>query len=250
MKKGKYIYFASDAHFGLPSPEESIPRERLFVRWLDSIKHDAEAIYLLGDMFDFWFEYKYVVPKGFTRVLGKISELTDSGIAVHFFTGNHDLWVDDYLPRETGMIIHKESYKTTLAEKKFYMAHGDGLGSKDIGFKIVKWIFTNKTLHWLFSRLHPNFAVWIAHRLSHKGRYSKEISKPFMGEAKEHLVIYSNSILKNEHYDFFIFGHRHIPLDIPLKNGKSRLVNLGDWLVNFTYAVFDGESVKIKKEVN
>lgn len=248
MKKGKYIYFASDAHFGLPSPEESIPRERLFVQWLDKIKEDAEEIYLLGDMFDFWFEYKYVVPRGFTRVLGKIAELTDSGIPVHFFTGNHDLWVSDYLPRETGMIIHKDYYTTTLAGKKFYMAHGDGLGSNDPGFKIIKWIFTNKTLHWVFSRLHPNFAVWMAHKWSHKSRYSKELSTPFMGEDKEHLVLFSNSILEREYYDYLVFGHRHIPLNIVLKNGHSRLVNLGDWIVHFTYAVFDGEKMEIKKE--
>jgi UDP-2,3-diacylglucosamine hydrolase len=247
LEEGKYIYFASDAHFGLPSPVESIPRERLFVKWLDEIQPTAAEIYLLGDMFDFWFEYKYVVPRGFTRMLGKIAEITDSGIPVHFFTGNHDLWVSDYLPLETGMIVHKDSYTTTLAGKRFYMAHGDGLGSGDPGFRIIKWVFNNKTLHWLFSRLHPNFAVWMAHKWSHKSRYSKELSKPFMGEDREHLVLFSNSILDREHVDFFVYGHRHIPLNLLLKNGTSRMISLGDWLVNFTYAVFDGKSLEIKK---
>ncbi len=246
MEKGKKVYFASDAHFGLPSPEESIPRERRFVQWLDQIKQDAAEIYLLGDIFDFWFEYKYVVPRGFTRVLGKIAEITDSGIPVHFFTGNHDLWVSDYLPKETGMIVHKDYYTVTFSKKKFYMAHGDGLGSKHTGSRILKWIFTNRLLHWLFSRLHPNFTVWLAHRLSHKSRYSRELSTPFMGEEKEHLILFSNSVLEKEYYDYFIFGHRHIPLDLALKNGKSRIINLGDWLVNFNYAVFDGVKMEIK----
>lgn len=242
----KKIYFASDAHFGLSSPNDSLPRERLFAGWLDMIKQDAAEIFLLGDIFDFWFEYSRVVPRGYTRILGKIAELTDNGIPVHFFTGNHDIWVFDYLPKETGMIIHKERYITELLGKKFFLAHGDGLDKRDKGFMLLKSIFHNPVLQWLFARIHPNFSVWFAHKWSHKSRYSKELVTPFRGAEKEEQVVFANSILEKEHFDYFVFGHRHIPLDIRLNNGSSRYINLGDWLWHFSYAVFDGEVMEIK----
>lgn len=247
MSNNKKIYFVSDAHFGLSGPDESLPREKLFARWLETVRKDAAEIYLLGDIFDFWFEYRRVVPRGYTRILGKIAEITDSGIPVHFFTGNHDIWVFDYLPAETGMIIHKSPYVTSLYGKKFYMAHGDGLDERDSGFKILKKIFTNPVLQWLFSRLHPNFALWFGHKWSHKSRYSKELITPFKGEEEEEHMIFANRILESEHFDYFVFGHRHIPLDLPLKNSSSRYINLGDWLWHFTYAVFDGNTLEIKK---
>ena len=247
MGKNKNIYFASDAHFGLSGPDESLPRERLFLKWLESIRENAGEIYLLGDIFDFWFEYKRVVPRGYTRILGKIAEMTDSGITVHFFTGNHDLWVFDYLPGETGMIIHKDAYATELSGKKFYMAHGDGLNGKDLSYRILNRIFTSRTLQWLFARLHPNFAVWFGHKWSHTSRYSKELITPFKGEDEEEQMIFANRMLENEHFDYFVFGHRHIPLDLPLKNQTSRYINLGDWLWHFTYGVFDGEKMEIRK---
>ncbi|MFP4367228.1 MAG: UDP-2,3-diacylglucosamine diphosphatase [bacterium] len=247
MSNNKKIYFASDAHFGLSGPDESLPREKLFARWLETVRKDAAEIYLLGDIFDFWFEYRRVVPRGFTRILGKIAEITDSGIPVHFFTGNHDIWVFDYLPAETGMIIHKGPYITSLYGKKFYMAHGDGLDERDSGFKVLKKIFTNPVLQWLFARLHPNFALWFGHKWSHKSRYSKELITPFKGEEEEEHMVFANRILENEHFDYFVFGHRHIPLDLPLKNNSSRYINLGDWLWHFTYAVFDGNTLEIKK---
>ena len=247
MSNIKKIYFASDAHFGLEGPAGSLSREKLFVKWLEKIRNDALEVYLLGDIFDFWFEYRQVVPRGYTRVLGKIAELTDSGIPVHFFTGNHDIWVFDYLPGETGMIIHKGPYVTELYGKKFYLAHGDGLDEDDTGFRIMKRIFTNPLLQWLFARLHPNFAIWFGHKWSHRSRYSKELITPFQGEDKEEHMIFANRMLENEHFDYFVFGHRHIPLDLPLKNGSSRYINLGDWLWHFSYAVFDGNTMEIRK---
>jgi UDP-2,3-diacylglucosamine hydrolase len=245
----KNIYFASDAHFGLSGQQASLPREKLFARWLEEIRKDAGEIFLLGDMFDFWFEYKKVVPRGYTRVLGKIAEITDSGIPVHFFTGNHDIWAFDYLPRETGMTIHRGAYTTTIYGKKFYMAHGDGLDEGERGYRIMKKIFTNSFLQWLFARLHPNFALWFGHKWSHRSRYSKELITPFKGEEREEHMIFANRLLEKEHFDYFIFGHRHIPLDLPLKN-NSRYINLGDWLWHFTYGVFDGETMVLKKFCN
>jgi len=250
LSNQKKIYFASDAHFGLSGPAESLPRERLFVKWLDSISDDAQEIYLLGDIFDFWFEYKRVVPRGYTRVLGTIARLTDSGIPVHFFTGNHDIWVFDYLPAETGMIIHKGSFTAEFSGKKFYMAHGDGLDENDKGFRLLKSIFTNRPMQWIFSRLHPNFAVWFAHKWSHNSRYSKELIVPYRGDDQEEHVIYANRMLEKEHYDYFVFGHRHLPFNVALKNGSSRCINLGDWLWHFTYGVFDGRVMEIKKFEN
>jgi len=247
LSKNKNIYFVSDAHFGLSGPDGSLPRERLFADWLEIIKEDAGEVYLLGDIFDFWFEYKRVVPRGYTRVLGKIAELTDSGIPVHFFTGNHDIWVFDYLPAETGMIIHKEPFPTVFSGKKFYLAHGDGLDENDRGFRLMKRIFTSRTLQWMFSRLHPNFAVWFAHKWSHNSRYSKDLIVPYRGDEKEEHVIFANRMLDKEHFDYFVFGHRHMPFDMPLKNGISRCINIGDWLWHFSYGVFDGTRMELRK---
>ncbi|MBI5217677.1 MAG: UDP-2,3-diacylglucosamine diphosphatase [Bacteroidia bacterium] len=245
MTNPKKIYFVSDLHLGLPSYEKSLEREKLFVAWLDEIKNDAGEIYLLGDIFDFWFEYKTVVPRGFTRLLGKIAELTDSGIHVYFFTGNHDIWVFDYLPRETGVTVVREPIVREWNGKKFYIAHGDGLGPFDRRYKVLKKIFTNRISHWLFARLHPNFGIGFAHLWSHKSREYQEFPT-FKGEDKEWLIRYSKMLLQKEHFDYFIFGHRHVPVHIPL-NDKSHFINLGDWLFNFTYAVFDGEKAELKK---
>ena len=246
MTKEKKIYFASDIHLGLPNHSESLIREKKFVSWLDSIKYKAEAIYLLGDIFDFWHEYKYVVPRGYTRFLGKISELTDSGIPVHYFTGNHDIWVYDYLPTETGVILHRHPLITNIKGKKFYLAHGDGLGPWDKGFKFMKAGFTNPILQWLFARLHPNFAVWLANNLTRKKRYAEEEKELiFKGEDKEWLILYSKMLLEKEHFDFLIFGHRHIPYELMI--GNAKYINLGDWIYNFTYAEFDGKTTLLKK---
>jgi len=239
----KNIYFASDIHLGFPNFDESLKREKLFVHWLDSIKHTAREIYLLGDVFDFWYEYKRVVPRGFTRFLGKISEITDSGIPVHYFTGNHDIWVFDYLPKETGIILHREPLEIELLGKKFYLAHGDGLGTFDRGFQIMKAFFTNRFLQCMFSKLHPNFALWFGHAWSLRRRNSQRRPK-FLGDHKEWLMLYAKTVLEKQHFDYFIFGHRHLMLDYQITE-NSRFIYLGDWLWNFSYSVFDGTDFKL-----
>ena len=240
------IYFASDVHLGMHPKDKSSEREKLFIRWLDEIMTDASEVYLVGDIFDYWFEYRKVVPRGFTRTLGKISELSDKGIPVHLFTGNHDVWVFDYLPSETGVILHREPYATTIGGKRFFIAHGDGLGPGEAHYKMLKRIFTSKTLQWLYARLHPNFTIAFAQRWSKNSRYAKGISVDYLGEDKEVLIQYAKKKLTEEYFDYFIFGHRHLPLDFNLDNG-SRLIFLGDWIINFTYAVFDGENLELKK---
>lgn len=247
MQAGKKIYFASDFHLGVPSFEKSLAREKRIVKWLDEIKHDASEIYLMGDMFDFWFEYKYAAPKGFVRLLGKIAEITDSGIPVTFFTGNHDMWMFDYLPREIGVTIYKDPIEKEFNGKKFFLGHGDGLGPGDKGYKFIKKIFSNKFCQWLFARIHPNFGIGMANYWSRKSRLSNgPEDEKFTGEENEWLVVFAKDVLKNKHFDYFIFGHRHLPLDIKLTE-NSRYINLGEWVNYNTYAVFDGNTVELKK---
>ncbi len=241
----KKIYFLSDAHLGLPPREKSLHREKLLVKWLEEVRKDAHSIYLLGDIFDYWFEYSKVVPRGFTRLLGKISEITDSGIPVYFFTGNHDVWVFDYLPSETGVQVFRNPINIEINGKKFFIAHGDGLGPYDKGYKFIKSIFTNRILQWLFARIHPNGSIAFAHRWSKHSRLSKDAFLPFMGEEKEFQVLFSKDVLKNEHFDYFVYGHRHLPIDLKIGEA-SRLVCLGDWFYNFTFAVFDGKDMELK----
>jgi UDP-2,3-diacylglucosamine hydrolase len=247
LKPNKKIYFASDFHLGVPSYEKSLQREKLIVKWLDEIKQDAEEIYLMGDVFDFWFEYKHSVPKGFIRLLGKIAEITDSGISVHFFTGNHDMWMFDYLPKELNITIHRQPITKNYNGKKFYLGHGDGLGPGDHGYKFIKKVFANKFAQWMFARVHPNLGIGMANFWSRKSRVSNgPKDEAFHGEENEWLVVYSKEILKKEHFDYFIFGHRHLPLDIKLAE-NSRYINLGEW-VNFnSYAVFDGKELLLEK---
>ena len=236
-------YFISDVHL-YPKGKHHPGREPLkkFLRELSNT--DTGTLWILGDLFDYWFEYNKVVPRGFTRFLGKISEITDSGIPIHFFTGNHDIWVFDYLPRETGIIPHREPVIKEFNGLKFYLAHGDGLGPGEKKYKLLKKVFTCKILQWLYARLHPNFSVWFAHKWSHSNRFSK-VNDPFKGEDKESLIIYAKEMLKTQYFDYFIFGHRHIPLNHPLTD-KSRFIHPGDWIDNFSYSVFDGEKVDLK----
>ena len=218
MKPNKKIYFASDFHLGVPTYEKSFEREKRIVRWLDEVKQDAQEIYLMGDMFDFWFEYKQVVPKGFVRLLGKIAEITDSGIPVTFFTGNHDMWMFDYFPKELGVSLYREPIVREYNGKTFFLGHGDGLGPGDKGYKFIKKVFANPLCQWLFARLHPNFAMGMAHYWSKKSRLANGISdEKFTGEENEWLIVYAKEVLKKKHYDYFIFGHRHLPLDINLE---------------------------------
>ncbi|MFZ7115911.1 MAG: UDP-2,3-diacylglucosamine diphosphatase [Bacteroidota bacterium] len=246
MKQGKKIYFASDFHLGVPTYEKSLEREKKIVKWLDTIKSDAEEIYLLGDVFDFWFEYKTVVPRGYVRLLGKIAELSDSGIKIHYFTGNHDMWTFDYLEKELNVTIYRAPIEINYNNRSFYIGHGDGLGPGDHGYKFIKKVFASKVCQWLFARLHPNFGIGIANYFSKKSRIATGTSdEKFLGDEKEWLVIYSKEILAKKHFDYLIFGHRHLPLDI--KIDSSRYINLGDWIQYFTYGVFDGEKFELKK---
>lgn len=246
IPSGKKIYFASDNHLGAPTKEDSMPREKMFVHWLDSIKHDASHIFLLGDLFDFWFEYKTVVPKGFVRTLGKLAELSDSGIPIYYFVGNHDLWMNGYFEEELNIPVYHEPQEFTFNNKKFLIGHGDGLGPGDHGYKRMKKVFTNPFAKWLFRWLHPDLGVKLAQYFSVKNKLiSGEEDVKFLGEDKEWLVQYCKKKLKEEHRDFFIFGHRHLPMEIPLEP-DSIYFNLGDWIDYFSYGVYDGERFELK----
>ena len=247
LPKGKNIYFTSDHHFGAPNASASKPREERFVKWLDEIKDDASSIFILGDLFDFWFEYKHVIPKGFTRVLGKLAELTDSGIEIHFFVGNHDLWMNGYLEEELNIKVHHKPKQFQLNERLFFIGHGDGLGPHDKGYKRMKKVFVNPFFQWIYRWLHPDIGVRFAQYLSLKNKLiSGDDDIKFLGEKKEWLVQYAQKKLEEKHFDYFVFGHRHLPLDIQL-NPKSKYINLGDWITHFTYGVFDGKELFLKK---
>jgi UDP-2,3-diacylglucosamine hydrolase len=239
MPPGTNLYFASDFHLGVPDHVSSREREDRIVRWLDFIKADAGEIYLMGDIFDFWFEYATVVPKGFIRLQGKLAELTDSGIKVTFFKGNHDMWMFDYFKKELNIEIVSDELVIERNGKKFYLHHGDGLGPGDDGYKFLKSFFRSRFCQWLFARIHPNMGVGIAQIWSKRSRISNHKKEVFNHEDQEWLVTYSKELLQNKQYDYFIFGHRHLPLDIDLGN-ESRYINLGEWINYNSYAVFDG----------
>ncbi len=246
LAPNKKIYFASDQHFGAPTPELSLPREKKFVAWLDHIKQDAEVLFLVGDLFDFWFEYKTVVPKGFVRVLGKLAELSDSGIQIHFFVGNHDLWMQDYFQTALNIPVYHDNKEFTFNNKTFLIGHGDGKGPGDMGYKYMKSVFVHPVSKWFFGWLHPNIGVKLAQYLSVKNKLiSGESDVKFLGEEKEWLILYAKRKLETKHYDYLIFGHRHLPMIFPLEP-NSNYVNLGDWITYFTYCVFDGENFELK----
>lgn len=248
LTQGKKIYFASDNHLGAPNLEESLVREKKFVSWLDTIKKDAEAVFLVGDIFDFWFEYNEVVPKGFTRTLGKLAEISDAGIPIHYFTGNHDMWLVDYFQKELNLTVHNKPKIFTINDKKFFVGHGDGLGPGDKSFKIMKKIFKNPFFNWCFRCVHPDLGIKLGKYLSNKNRLKSSLEDlKFNGNENEWLTKYCKEKLKNEHYDYFIFGHRHIPLEIEL-SPNSTYINLGDWITHFSYAVFDGRQVLLDKD--
>ena len=241
------IYFASDFHLGIDARLSSSERERQVVRWLDFIKNDAQEIYLVGDVFDFWFEYNTVIPKGYSRLLGKLSELRDGGLPIYFFTGNHDMWMFRYFENEMGIPIYRQPIERELLGKKFIIGHGDGLGPGDHGYKFIKKVFANPVCQWLFERLHPNFGIWLAHYWSGKSRSVNVNDAYFLGPEKEWLVAYcEQKEAQGTEPDFFVFGHRHLPIDYTLKNGRSRYINLGEWMYANSYAVFDGNDLQIK----
>jgi UDP-2,3-diacylglucosamine hydrolase len=245
----KKIYFLSDFHLGAPNAEASLLREKKIIRFLDSIKHDAAEIFIVGDLFDFWYEYKKVVPKGYVRILGKLAELTDAGIPVHFFVGNHDMWMRDYFQKELNIPVYFEPVPFEYNRKKFLVGHGDGLGPGDKGYKFIKKIFRNKACQWIFGILPPAVGMGIAHYFSRKSRaQTGQTDERFLGEDKEWLIQYSKDVLKTAHYDYLVFGHRHLPIDFKI-NDQSRYINLGDWIKYFSYAVFDGNDLELKYAV-
>ncbi|MDA9325201.1 UDP-2,3-diacylglucosamine diphosphatase [Flavobacteriales bacterium] len=239
----KKIYFASDFHLGSPNKEESRIREKKIISWLNFIEKDAKVIYLLGDIFDFWFEYKKVVPKGFVRLLGKLSELTDNGIDIHYVVGNHDMWIDDYLEQEIGLKLHFREFIINEDDKQIFLGHGDGLGKGDYKYKILKKIFSSNLCKWLFSRLHPNFGIGLGQAWSNKSRKEQEIP---INEENEILAGYCKEQQKNNPVDYYVFGHRHIPMEIKIDE-RANYINLGDWIHHYSYAVYSDKKLELKK---
>lgn len=245
LQPDKKIYFLSDFHLGTPNAAASLQREKKIVSFLDTIKGDAEAVFLVGDMFDFWFEYRTVVPKGFVRLLGKLAELSDAGIKLHFFVGNHDMWIRDYFQKELSMQVYFEPATFEFNGKKFLIGHGDGQGPGDHGYKFLKKIFRNPVCQWLFGVIPPAIGMGIANYFSRKSREADHgIEEKFMGEENEWLIVYCREMLQQQHFDYFIFGHRHLPIDFSLNN-NSRYINLGEWINFSSYAVFDGNSTAL-----
>lgn len=245
MSLQKNIYFLSDFHLGAPDAKNSLEREKRICRFLDSIKNSASEIFIVGDMFDFWFEYSTVVPKGYVRLLGKLAELTDSGIAIHFFVGNHDMWMKNYFQQELNIPVYFEPKEFDFSGKKFYIGHGDGLGPGDKGYKFIKKIFRNPVCKWMFGVLPPYMGIGLANYLSRKSRIKTGSgNETFLGEENEWLIIYSKEILQKQYFDYFIFGHRHLPIDVVLPQ-NSRYINLGEWIKYNSYAVFNGTTIEL-----
>ncbi|HMO31585.1 MAG TPA: UDP-2,3-diacylglucosamine diphosphatase [Lacibacter sp.] len=246
LAPGKKIFFLSDFHLGVPDAASSLQREKKIVAFLESIRHEAAVIFIVGDLFDFWYEYRKVVPKGFVRILGKLAELTDAGIPVHFFVGNHDMWMKDYFQTELNIPVYFEPKDFEWNGRKFHVGHGDGLGPGDHGYKFLKKLFRNPVCQWLFGVLPPVIGMGLAHYSSHRSRaVTGNSDDRFLGEDREWLVTYCREQLQRRAYDYFVFGHRHLPLDIRL-NDQSRYINLGDWIRYNTYAVFDGADLHLK----
>ncbi len=242
----KKIYFLSDFHLGAPDYDRSLEREKTVVEFLDQIKSDASEIFIVGDIFDFWYEYRKVVPKGYVRLLGKLAELTDLGIQIHFFVGNHDMWMKNYFQKELKIPVYFEPKDFERSGKNFHIAHGDGLGPGDHKYKFIKKIFRSRFCQWLFGIFPPYIGMSLANYFSRRSRaQTGSTEEVFLGEDKEWLIIYSKEMLKKKDFDFLIFGHRHLPIDFRLNNG-SRYINLGDWIHYYTYAQFDGEQMKLK----
>jgi UDP-2,3-diacylglucosamine hydrolase len=246
----KKIYFLSDFHLGAPNYEQSLEREKKIVAFLDSIQSSAQEVFIVGDMFDFWYEYKTTVPKGYTRLLGKLAAFTDAGIPIHFFVGNHDMWMNGYFEKELNIPVYHQPQVFERFGKKIYVAHGDGLGPGDHGYKFIKKIFRNPICNWLFGFLHPTIGMGIANYFSRSSRRKTgNADEQFLGEENEWLIIYSKELIKKIPCDFLIFGHRHYPLKLQLNKTNSYYINLGDWITNFTYAEFDGTNFELKKWV-
>ncbi len=242
--ENKKVYFASDFHLGLSAGTDPLEREKRVTAWLRKASADAAEIYLLGDIFDFWWEYKKVVPRGFTRFLGALSDLSDKGIRIHIFTGNHDMWMKNYLAEECGVQIYHKPLLTAIDGKRFYLAHGEGLGSDSLGFKLLLAFFHWKFAHRVFGAINPRFGMGFGHAWSHSSRLAKGISIPFLGEEKEDLLKHTRKIISEGcDADFFIYGHRHLAMTFPEKGKK--IVLLGDWFKTDSYAVWDGKDINL-----
>jgi UDP-2,3-diacylglucosamine hydrolase len=245
LTPGKKVFFASDFHLGAPNKEQSRERERKIVRWLDSISPNAAAIFLMGDLFDFWFEYRHAVPKGGIRLQGKLAELSDSGLPIIIFTGNHDMWMKNYFPEEFGIPVYKNPRSLTIGERRFFMGHGDGLGPGDTRFKVMKKVFQSPLSHWLYSLLHPDIGIGIAQKWSGRSRASNhKKDEVFLGD-KEWLLAYCRYKQQQEHHDYYVFGHRHLPLHLEV-DADSHYINLGEWINYYTYGEFDGHKMELK----
>ena len=238
-------YFASDFHLGVDAVESSFDREKRICQWLDTVSQDADTIYLLGDLFDYWFEYNQAVPRGFVRFLGKLAEIRDKGIPIYAFTGNHDMWMFGYFEEELNIPVYRNPIIRDINNKKFFIGHGDGLGPGDHGYKFIKKVFSSGFSQWLFARIHPNTGMRIMKYFSGKSRDMTSVPE-FLGEEKEWLIQYCKEQLQKMDIDYFVFGHRHLPIDFLLPNNTSRYINLGDWLVHYTYGVYDGEEFQLK----
>ena len=247
LPAGKKVFFLSDFHLGAPNAAASRQRENKLIRFLNEIEHEAAVIFIVGDLFDFWYEYKYVVPKGYVRLLGKLADLTDKGIAIHFFVGNHDMWMKTYFQEELNIPVYFGPKWFEYSGKQLYIAHGDGLGPGDHGYKFLKKIFRNPLCQWAFGMLPPVIGMGLANFFSRKSREAvADHEKEFWGPDKEWLMIHSREVLQQQHADYFVYGHRHVPGIHALPN-NSWYVNLGDWIIHFTYAVFDGEQMQLHK---
>lgn len=242
----KKVYFASDFHLGADAYLKSKKREKVIVKWLNEIHDDMEELYLVGDIFDFWFEYRYAIPKGFTRFLGKLAELRDDNIPIHMFTGNHDMWMFDYFKEEFDIDIIKGPVQKVIQGKQFLIGHGDGLGPKDVGYKLMKKVMSHRLSKWAYARLHPNFGLRLMRKFSHTSRESGDTDAKFYGREKEMLVQYAERKSAENEYDYFIFGHRHLPLNVLLSNGHSRYFCLGDWTYYQSYGVLDNGNFELK----
>lgn len=250
----KKVYFFSDCHLGIPDAISSRKREKILVEWLDEIRKDALEIYILGDLFDFWFEYGTVIPKGFTRLFGKLAEITDSGIPIHFFRGNHDIWAFNYFQEELNIRMYRKPVTKEILGKTFYLAHGDGLGQGDLGYRFIKWVFERKLNQWLFKWIHPDWGLALGLYFSRKSRYAnqarekKEVKEPLQRPIEEsRLPVFAKELLdKGEKINYFVMGHWHIIRNIQL-TPNSKFIFLGDWISRFSYGVFDGETFEVKE---
>lgn len=245
LPASKKVYFLSDFHLGAPDYATSLVREKKIVRFLEHIRQDAHTIFILGDLFDFWYEYKKVVPKGYVRILGKLAEITDAGIHIFFFVGNHDMWMRGYFEKELNIPVYFQPAEYQFNDKKFLVGHGDGLGPGDHRYKFIKKIFRNKLSQKLFGMLHPSWGMGLADYFSRKSRAATgSRDERFLGEHREWLITYCRDTLQQKHIDYFVFGHRHLPVEFPL-NEESIYFNLGDWIKYFSFAVFDGKSMHL-----